>query len=262
MDLQILSQEPSSDRKPTPILFVHGMWHAAWCWAEHFMPYFAQHGYESHALSLRGHGTSAGHDRLRWTSLNDYVTDVAQVVDELKRPPILVGHSMGGVIVQKYLETHQAPAAVLLASGPPGGLIPATLRVARYQFGSFLKANLTLSLYQIVGTPALYRRVLFSSDIPEQELQKYHRQIQDESYRAYLDMSLLSLPKPKQVNVPMLVLGTTDDYILAPAEVEATARAYGAQVELFSGMGHALILDTGWQFVADDMLKWLDEQGL
>jgi len=58
VNLETIKEEPVSDARSTPILFVHGMWHAAWCWAEHFLPYFAQHGYVSHALSLRGHGGS------------------------------------------------------------------------------------------------------------------------------------------------------------------------------------------------------------
>ena len=131
MKLEVLSEIPASAAHATPILFVHGMWHGAWCWAEHFLPYFAQHGYAAYALSLRGHGVSEGREKLRWTSLAKYVVDVSQAAAEIKATPVLVGHSMGGMVVQKYLESHQAPAAVLLASAPPTGLGAATLRVAR-----------------------------------------------------------------------------------------------------------------------------------
>ena len=68
MNLETIKEELVSDAHPTPFLFVHGVWHAAWCWAEHFLPCFAQHGYISHALSLRGHGGNEGRERLRWTS--------------------------------------------------------------------------------------------------------------------------------------------------------------------------------------------------
>ena len=119
MRLETIKEEPANDARSTPVLFVHGMSHAAWCWVEHFLPYFAQHGYVSHALSLRGHGSSEGRKRLRWTPLAEYVSDVAQVVDQMERSPVLVGHSMGGMIVQKYLELNGVPAAVLLASAPP-----------------------------------------------------------------------------------------------------------------------------------------------
>lgn len=96
VNLETIKEEPVSDVRSTPILFVHGMWHAAWCWSEHFLPYFARHGYVSHALTLRGHGGSEGWERLRWTSLAEYVSDVEQVVGHIGRPPVLVGHSMGG----------------------------------------------------------------------------------------------------------------------------------------------------------------------
>ena len=71
------------------------MFHGAWCWDEHFLPYFAQHRYTAHAFSLRGHCGSAGRDRLRWTSLADYVSDLNKVVSQLPSAPVLVGHSMG-----------------------------------------------------------------------------------------------------------------------------------------------------------------------
>src|SRR5512145_2483916 len=104
IDMEMITQTPTTDARPTPILFVHGMFHAAWCWAENFLPFFAQHGYTAHALNLRGHGGSEGREHLRWTPLASYVADVAQAVEQMERPPILVGHSMGGFVVQKYLE--------------------------------------------------------------------------------------------------------------------------------------------------------------
>jgi pimeloyl-ACP methyl ester carboxylesterase len=262
MQLEVITREPAADAHPTPVLFVHGMWHAAWCWSEHFLPYFAQHGYKSYALSLRGHGASEGRERLRWIPLAGFVADVAQVVDQLESPPVLVGHSMGGMIVQKYLESRQAPAAVLLASAPPKGLIPATLRVARRHPLTFLKVILTFSLIHNVSTAELYKEAFFSASIPGKELAAYHAQVQDESFRAYVDMVALDLPRPEKVNIPMLVLGTTDDNLIASREIEATAKAYNTCAEFFPDMGHAMMLDIGWQAVADRILDWLNKQAL
>ncbi|MBI5715520.1 MAG: alpha/beta hydrolase, partial [Chloroflexi bacterium] len=47
MQLELITRQPASNPRPTPLLFVHGAWHGAWCWAEYFLPYFAQHGYVS-----------------------------------------------------------------------------------------------------------------------------------------------------------------------------------------------------------------------
>jgi len=84
-------------------LFVHGAWYADRCWAEHFLPCFAARGYVTHALGVRGHGGSDGRERLPWTSIADYVADVEQIVAQLGRTLVLVGHSMGGFVLQHYL---------------------------------------------------------------------------------------------------------------------------------------------------------------
>src|SRR5512135_3921785 len=120
MDIEIISSTPNGmPAQATPLLFVHGIYTGAWVWDEHFLPYFAGHGYESHAVSLRGHGGSGGRDRLAWTSLADYVADVAEAVRRIGRPPALVGASMGGMVVQSYRQAHgHVPATVLMASLP------------------------------------------------------------------------------------------------------------------------------------------------
>ena len=262
MKLDIVKADPASRVRSTPVLFVHGMSHAAWCWAENFLPYFAQHGYVSHALSLRGHGGSEGRERLRWTSLDEYISDVEQVADQMERPPILVGHSMGGMIVQKYLELHEAPAAVLLASAPPRGVLQATLRVALRHPLVFMKANFMMSMHPMVSSPQLVQEALFSADMPEDQVMSYFSRMQDESYRAYLDMMGLSLPRPERVKTPVLVTGAADDRLISPREVEATARAYHTQAVMFPCMAHDMMLEAGWKAVADQMLGWLGRRGL
>lgn len=262
MPLEILAQHPQAHSRPTPLLFVHGAWHGAWCWAEHFLPYFAEHGYASFAVSLRGHGASEGRERLRRTRVADYVNDVAQVASGLSRPPVLIGHSMGGLIVQKYLEAHPAPAAVLLAPVPVWGAVKTTLRIAMRHPWLFLKANLTWSLYPIIGTPELAREAFFSSDTAAESLSRYFSRLQDESYLAFWDMLIFALPRPKRINVPLLVLGAADDTIFHLGEIEATARAYGTQAEIFPGMAHDMMLEPGWQVVAERILNWLMQQDL
>ena len=259
--LEVLSHVPSAITRPTPILFVHGAWQGAWCWEEHFLPYFAQHGYGAHALSLRGHGNSAGRERLRWSSIADYVQDVARVAQRLPQPPILIGHSMGGLVVQKYLEHESAPAAVLLASLPPGGAIATVLRTIAQQPLVFLKMNLTLRLYPIIGTRKLARDLLFSSTLPDDRLERYFARLQDEAYRAFLDMLLLNLPRPARVKLQPLVLGAEKDAVFSVRQIDATARAYGTRAEIFPNMAHEMMLEEGWQAVADRILQWLADRG-
>ncbi len=248
--------------RPAPILFVHGAWHAAWCWQEHFLPYFAARGYATRALSLRGHGASPGRERLRWTRIADYVADVQQVVSELPHPPILVGHSMGGLVVQKYLEDHRMPAAVLLASVPTHGAIKAILRVMRREPRAFLRTNLTLSPYALVDTPHKARVDFFSPDLAPELVDKYTKRLQDESYVALLDMTLFNLPVPRKVTTPLLVLGGATDQFFDPSEIEKTAWAYRTHADILPNMAHDMMLEPRWETAAARIAAWLEEKEL
>lgn len=258
--LELVSRQPEIKTQKTPLLFVHGAWHGAWCWDEYFLPYFADHGYEAYAVSLRGHGGSPGPRRLSWVSTADYVADVAAAVRRLTAPPVIIGHSLGGFVVQKYLQRYYAPAAVLLASAPPKPILRTTFQVIRHAPLAFLRVNLGLDLYPVVGTPELAGAFLFSTDMPKEKVAAYHGRLQSESYRAYLDMLGLSLPHPKQVKTPVLVLGAANDAVFSVAEVEETAAAYHTQARIFPNMAHDMMLEAGWQSVADAILAWLGSE--
>ncbi len=260
LKLEIVSKYPVGNRLPTPLLFIHGSLHAAWCWDVHFLDYFARHGYAAHAVSLRGHGNSEGREQLRWTRIADFVEDLAQAIGQLPSPPILIGHSMGGFIIQSYLQDHTVPAGVLLSSPSPAGLLPTALRNARRHPLIFARVNLKFSLFPSVATPQLAREAFFSDDLADEELEEYWRQMQDDSYLAFLDMVVLDLPKPEKVKTPLLILGVERDNMISPTEIEATARAYNTQAEIIADVAHNSMLETRWQIVADRILVWLNER--
>lgn len=234
-----------------PLLLVHGAWHGAWCWDMGFMDRLASAGHEVHALSLRGHGGSEGRDRLRTTRVRDYVDDVARVAGSLRAPPILVGHSMGAFVIQKYLESHDAPGAALLAPMPHFGIAPLTLRLARQDPVAVLLSNLTMRLTHVVATPERAHRLFFSPDMPAAEVAGHHARLQDEAFLAYLDMLVLDLCKPSRVSTPLLVLGASHDAIFPPEQVESLAAAHGVRAEMVEGMAHDMMLERGWEAVAD-----------
>ncbi len=260
MKLEVISKQPEERQHDTPILFVHGAWHGAWCWDDGFMDYFAERGWEVHAMSLRGHGNSEGREKLRWHSMADYAADVEQVVSGLPRAPILVGHSMGGGVVQKFLETHQVPGAVLLASLPVSGTWRFIMKIIRRYPMRFLRFNLLMSAWPIVETPALTREWFYSEDVPEETIKRHFERLQDEAFRAALDMLLLNLPKPTRVKTPVLVLAGENDEIFSVPEEQATARAYGTEAVLFPGMAHNMMSEKGWEQVAGSIIGWLENR--
>jgi pimeloyl-ACP methyl ester carboxylesterase len=245
---------------PVPLLFVHGAWHAAWCWDEHFLDFFADKGYRALALSLRGHGNSPTLKSLNSCSLADYVDDVASVADQLPTRPVVIGHSMGGGVVQKYLESHRAPAGVLLASVPPRGAGASLLRFARRHPWLTVKATLTGDTMAMVS-PRYAREYMFSASTPETIVADVVSRAQQESRRAaQLDLMFWNLPKPHLVSAPMLVMGAECDGAFTPDEVRATARAYGTEAEIFTDLGHDMMLEPGWQAVAERIHEWLQAQ--
>jgi len=259
MKIEIISKTPGSGTNKTPILFVHGAWHAAWCWDENFLSYFCEKGYPAYALSLSNHGKTKGKKCLNFTLISDYVKDLAETVNTFDKPPIVIGHSMGGLVVQKYLEKYSLPAAVLLASIPPQGVIRLTLKIARKNFKEFLLANLTWNLYRIIGTEKLAKKWFFSPDIPDHKLSNYFNKLQSESYFAYLlDMLFPRIKHKKQARVPMLVLGAENDAIFAVDEIEAIAQRYNAECKVIPGMAHDIMLESKWKEAADTIIQWLD----
>lgn len=94
-----------------------------------------------------------------------------------------------------------------------------------------------------------------------EKLDGYFRQMQDESYFAFLDM-LFNLPKPKKITTEMLVLGAEDDTIFYPDEVADTAEAYGTAAEIFPGMAYDMMLEDGWRDVADRIIAWLRQMNM
>ena len=258
--LEVIDREPSGDSHKTPLVFVHGAWHGAWCWDEHFLDFFAAKGHRSLAVSLRGHGKSPAPSSRRLCSIADFVDDVASVADSLPMQPVVIGHSMGGFVVQKYLESHDALAAALLASIPPSGI--ARFFLHRFQRHPWLTARslaMGKSLPSVGGTPELARETFLSEVTPHADVVRYTAQLDEEYVSKFvLEMLLLNLPKPHLVTSPVLVLGAEDDIVFTQQEVHATAAAYHTDAEIFPEMAHDMMLEPGWATVAERIHAWLE----
>ena len=242
-------------RGMTAILLVHGAWHGPWCWDD-FAARLSERGHDVRTVQLRGHDQRP--DRI-WHRVLSYVDDLARAAADFPDHPVVVGHSLGGLVTQKYLERAAAPAAVLMASIPPGGTMGLTARLAARHPLNFVKVNLLMTLRPVVSTPDLVRELLFTADTPQQIVDACFDRLQDESYPAYLDTMLFALARPRRVTAPVLVLGAEKDGVFTIGEVRRTARAYRSEAEIFPGMGHDMMLDVGWQQVADRIDAWVQK---
>jgi alpha-beta hydrolase superfamily lysophospholipase len=236
------------------ILLVHGAWQGPWCWDE-FAGRLIDGGHEVIAVQLRGHDGRQG--RI-WHLLRDYLHDVEQAAARFTAPPTIVGHSIGGFVAQKYLERQAAPAAVLLASIPPGGTLGVTGRMLRRRPLAVLRVNATLNMRHFVDNGEMVRELFFGPETPQSIVDAFYARAQNESYPAYVDSMFVTRARPGRVKTPVLVLGARYDGIVTVDEVHRTAGRYGTEAEIYD-MGHQMMLDIGWESVADRVAAWVAE---
>ncbi|MCC9622696.1 alpha/beta hydrolase [Thalassospira sp. MA62] len=259
-ELEIFRRSPKGTAKSKhPLVFVHGAFTGAWCWNEHFLAWFADHGFDTVSFSLRGHGGSGGRQLRALSSIDDYVEDLEEVVETLGQKPVLIGHSMGGYVVQKYLEKHSAEAAILMASVPPEGLLASNAMMAMAQPDLFAQ----MFWLQMIGPHTLLRerlgRAMLSPDIADDEGMIYFGRLETESQRALTDMMGANPIFLRPEDTPaMLVLGGRNDEVIQSELAEHTARRYHADIAMIDDIAHAMMLDKNWKLVAETILQWLE----
>jgi non-heme chloroperoxidase len=255
-ELELVAARPAAVTFPHPILFVHGAYVGAWCWAEYFLPHFAEAGFESYALSLRGHGKSPGRGSLSWHSIADYVHDLSATLARIGRQAVVVGHSMGAFVVQKYLEHHRLPGAALLAPVPPQGLGAPSVELAMREPSLFTEVNAIMQYGR--ASPAALQRAMFAQPMDATRLADYHQRCQRESQRAIWDMAMFNPVQVWRVNrVPLLYLAAEQDRLIPLHYQTAGAALLGHPLHVADGVGHGLMLETGWRRVADRVIDWL-----
>ncbi|PIN05838.1 Soluble epoxide hydrolase [Handroanthus impetiginosus] len=265
------------EEKPqkTPLVFVHGSFHAAWCWAEHWLPFFSQHGFDCYALSLLGQGESDSPAGQVAGSLQTHAADVADFIcKEIELPPVLLGHSFGGLIVQYYLAyvgsrelqekecSHPYLAGgVLVCSVPPSGN---SGLVWRYLFSkpiAAFKVTRSLAAKAFQTSLPLCKETFFSAAMEDRLVLRYQKLMTESSSMPLFDLRKLnaSLPVPpmKDSSIKILVLGANDDFIVDAEGLRETGRFYGVSPVCIEGVAHDMMLDCSWEKGAQVILSWL-----
>ena len=244
--LEVLERRPAADDGRPPLLFVHGLGHGAWCW-EKWLDAAAAAGWSATAVSLRGHGNSTG--RLRTALLREYADDVTETALALPRPAVLVGHSMGGLVVQQVLARYAARAAVLVAPVPAHPAVSSLAAIARRHPGDVLRI--------LAGASLPLRPDYLFHELDDTEARGHADRCGGESAVVQYQL-LLHRPAGRPLGAPpVLVLATPDDRLVPIRGVRATAARYGADTVEYPGMGHDLMLDARWREPLDAMLSWL-----
>jgi pimeloyl-ACP methyl ester carboxylesterase len=259
--LHVYCRRAATPSRCPPLLFVHGGYVGASCWDEHFLPYFSRHGFDAHAVDLSGHGSSEGRERLNSFGLDDYAADVARVATSLGEPPVLIGHSMGTVVVERVIEREPARAAILMSPVPAMGTLASAMKLAFHQPAFFSEVSRAVEGRYSARTLRLMRDIYYSPDMAPEELLRYQVHFQAESSRAVTELTLLGLRAPRRLpRIPALVLGGERDAVFPASLLCFAAARWNAKLVEIPRAGHTVMLDVHWEKAAGEIARWLSEQ--
>jgi len=260
-----------------PVVFIHGLWLHPTAW-QPWLELFREHGYAPVAPTWPGEAetvaaTRADPDAVADRGVEEVTEHFAEVVRALPAPPVLVGHSFGGLIAQKLLGMGLGSGAVAIDAAQIKGVLPlplsslhATLPVFRnpanrhravsltadefrYAFGNAVDAEESDSLYDAWNVPSP-GRPLFEAASANFSLHAPTKVATDNSDRG-----------------PLLLVMGGRDHTVPEAITKATLHQYrhsAAVTDLveLADRGHSLTIDHGWREVATSCLAWLDAQEL
>lgn len=253
--LKVVVKRPATSSTRPPVLLVHGMFGGAWQF-ENYQARLAAAGYESHAINLRGHHGSRPVTDIGTVSTHDYVDDALEIARSLGTP-IVIGHSMGGLIAQKVAEAGACRALILIAAAPPRWIPVVSWNLLRRQ----LKYMPQLVLRRAVLPERADADALMFNRTPIADRDAQYPRLVPESGRAGFEMSFGVVDVVEQrVTAPTLVVTGLDDQFVVPRVSRAVARKYRATIKEFPSFGHHIIVEPGWEKPCDEIILWMNER--
>jgi pimeloyl-ACP methyl ester carboxylesterase len=261
----------------TPVVFIHGLWLHATSWAP-WVELFSKAGYDPVAPGWPGDPGTVEDARANPDSIADHgiddVTDhYAAIIERLAAPPILIGHSFGGMIAEKLLGLDHGAAAVAIDAAQIKGVLPLPLSALHSTLPVFRNPA---NKHKAVSLTAEQFRYSFGNAVSEQESDElYERWTIPAPGRPLFEAAAanFSLHSPAKVDTgnegrgPLLLMMGGQDHTVPEVITKATLKQYRhssavTDLEEFRDRGHSLTIDHGWREVADACLAWLGGQGL
>ncbi len=247
--------EPAGPRQEHPIVFVHGMWEGASVF-RNYLRHFSALGYHSYAPYLRGYHEENPVPDIGKVKLEDYLDDVRGAIRELSsggNVPILIGHSMGGLLVQKLATEFPLPIAVAVTPAAPRWILSLGTRelkeTARRHWREILLGHpLELSFDEACA-------LLLNNLSPEKQKRVYD-EMRPASGRQTRDLLFPGLEvSAGELKCRLVVISAEKDHITPAATVKEVAAKYGTKATPlhYPEFAHMVMIEDGWERVADDV---------
>lgn len=250
------------------LFMIHGMWGGPWTW-ENYRRFFENEGYDCVTPTLRHHDMDPQEDpdpRLGTTSLLDYAEDLEQEIQQLGVTPIVMGHSMGGLLAQILANRGAAKALVLLAPAPPAGIIAQTPSVIK----SFWSVQTTWGFWKKPMRQTFSEAVYSMLHLlpPDEQKETYDKFVYESGRAAseigywFLDPNNASSVDESKVTCPVLVIVGAEDRITPASVVRQVAKKYEAvsTYKEFREHAHWVLAEPGWEEIAEYVADWLEKQ--
>lgn len=250
---------------PETIFMIHGMWGGAWCW-DNFKGFFESKGYSCITPTLRFHDIdpdSPPDPKLGSTSLPAYAEDLEREVSQIGDRPIIMGHSMGGLLAQIVGSRVAAKALVLLTPAAPAGIFSIRPTVLRTFLRIMTKWGFWKRPNRLTFNEAVYAMMHL---LPEAERRRTYEKLVYESGRAafeigfwLLDPSNAARVDESRITCPVLVVAGAEDRITPAAVVRKVAEKYGktATYRELPNHAHWVLGEPGWEEIAELTEAWL-----
>jgi pimeloyl-ACP methyl ester carboxylesterase len=259
------------------VMFIHGLWLHSSSWAP-WQEFFEAAGYDTLAPEWPGTPETVAAARVSADTIADHgIDDVTEhytgIIEQLSEPPILIGHSFGGMIAEKLLGLDRAAAAVAIDAAQIKGVLPLPLSALHSTLPVFRNPA---NLHRAVSLTAEQFRFSFGNAVSQEESDGlYERWTIPAPGKPLFEAASanFSLHSPAKVDTdnaergPLLLVAGGKDYTVPEVITRATAKQYrhsSAVTDLieFPDRGHSLTIDGGWREVAMTSLEWLQKQGL
>lgn len=245
---------------------IHGMWGGSWCW-KNYKDFLEKKGYRCITTTLRYHDINPADPpdpKLGTTSLLDYAKDLEQEILQLESKPVVMGHSMGGLLAQILGSRDLAKALVLLTPASPYEIMSIRPSVIKSFWGILKKWGFWKIPNRLTYDEAVYSLLHL---LPEDQQKIIYEKFVYESGHVVLEMGLWFIDPEKasyvdatKINCPVLVISGSEDRITPIVVTEKIAKKYKplSTYKSFENHAHWVIAEPGWQEIADYVYEWLE----
>jgi alpha-beta hydrolase superfamily lysophospholipase len=243
---------------------IHCTWGRGKFW-RNYIEFFTARGYQCIAPDWLYHDVSPEeepHPSLGRTGLLEFVEHFEKQIRGLERKPIIMGHSVGGLMAQSLASRGMAKAVVAIASASPAGINAFTPSVLKSFRSITSRWGFWKKPHRQTFEEAVYSMLHL---MPAEEWKNIYGQMVHDSGRAtsevgfwFLDPHHTSRVDEKKVTCPMLIVGAGQDRITPVSVARRIARKYGhAEYREYDNHAHWILNEPGWEKVAEDIHGWL-----